>query len=189
MQKLLIVAAAVALLYFGYQQYQKRQSADSFEDQVVTVNTNSEIANVANADEANLHCIPATTIEQITNRSFGLISEVYTAQLKILNCSYESGEIVDNVKPTVMYKLQLTNDANGIWSRKQTAVKSQPSYADSSEFGDAFANINPVKEINQGTFYGRRGNKYVELNYTPVSEGQPVLFNRGNIILEKVLSN
>ncbi len=190
MKKIALLVLAVALLYFGFQSYQKKKADGQLGALAViptiTTDNNSEVSDGTNVE---LHCIPPSDINQITNLNFALSNEVYTASVKQLNCSYENVEVIDNLKPTVTYKVSLFADANGVWSRKQDALKSDPSYAVSSDYPDAFADLNPVKALNQGTFYGHKDNKYVELTYTPVTEGQTGVFMHGMQILQKVMNN
>jgi len=188
--KLIVVVLAVGMLYFGYTQYIQKRDAGTLGALAVLPNvTTDNNAEVANSTNVELHCIPAGDINTISNLNFSLQNEVYTPSVKLLNCTYQNLENVDNVKPTVTYKISLSSDANGVWARKQAALKSQPSYAESTDFSNSFANLNPVKEISQGDFYGFKKSYYVELNYSPIVEGQSVLFTHGMQIMQKVLSN
>ncbi|CAN5285189.1 hypothetical protein BH10PAT2_BH10PAT2_1480 [soil metagenome] len=190
MTKILLIVFALGLLYFGWTQYQQKKAAGELGALAVIpaigTDTNSEVSNSTNID---LHCISSDEINAITNLHYGLQNEVYTPAIKILNCSYENAELVDNIKPSISYKISFTKDSNGIWTSKQNVLRSEPSYAEASDFPNSFANLNPVHEINQGDFYGHNTSYYVELNYTPVSEGQSTLFTRGMQIMDKILGN
>ncbi len=186
MKKIIFLILVAAICFWGWQQYAKRQSAGLTGTPGIMLNTNSETDNIANVSQ---HCMSAGDVEQITGKSYVLQNEVYTAPVKQLDCVYQYGETVGNVFPTVRYKKTLTNDANGIWTRKKTSVKSSASYLDSADYPNSFTVLNPVKEIDQGTFYGKNDQAYFELTYTPVSEGENNLLDHGFKLLEKALNN
>ncbi len=191
MKKALLFIAGLAILVYGFYNYQQRHIANlatqpSPATQTTGLNDNSNTANISTVTE---HCANASDISQITNQSYSLQNEVYTAAVMLLECTYQRTEQLSNVYPTITYKLQLTNDAHGIWSRQQTKTKRTPSYKDSSDFPDAFANLNPVREIDQGSFYGFVNGKYVTLTYTPVAEGTNQLFTDGMKLVQKALVN
>lgn len=188
MKKLFLLLIAGAVVYFGYQGYRQRQASptSSSGTPAISLNTNSETSNTAAVDA---HCLTGPDMNQITLQNYSLESEVFSPAVTLLECHYQNSQSITGVNPTVSYKVQLTNDANGLWNRQQNKFKSNSSYQTSSNYPAAFAVLNPVREIDQGTFYGYATGKYVELTYTPVSEGSGPLFDHGMQMLEKVLGN
>jgi len=185
MKKTLFLIVIAGLVFMGWQQYQQRKAGNATKAAII-FNTNSEIHNTASA---TVHCIDGSEVNQITNRNYTLENEVYTPAVTLLECSYKDNSFINSVFPVVRYKVQLTANSTGIWNKNKATLQASPSYREAGEFPNAFAHLNPVREVDQGTFYGKNDAAYVELSYTPVSEGADLLFSRGMKLLEKALSN
>ncbi len=183
---MIFLILVAALCFWGWRQYVQKKSLGASPSPAVFLSTNSETSNTANVA---MHCLQGGVVDEITGKSYSLENEVYTPAVTLLECSYLDSTMISNVYPTIKYKAQLSSDANGIWNKKRTALKGSATFIENGDFPNIFADINPVREIDQGTFYGKSSNAYFELTYTPVAEGSTLLISHGMNILQKALSN
>src|SRR5258708_5329603 len=138
---------------------------------------------------APVHCLDEKKISEITAVSYHLQNEQFFADDMLLECKYEAEQTVTNITPTVTYLLRIqTAQAQGIWQAQLTADQNKPSYRRIEEDASLFADVNPVKELSQVSFYGWRNLNYVQLDYTPVQEAVGVELDKGKRVTEAILT-
>ena len=134
------------------------------------------------------HCVDEQTLSKILDKSYQLDNEQFFPEAGVLECKYDGNEQVNALTPTVDYVLHIEMpDAETTWKAQQTLISAKPSYRRIEEDHALFADVNPVKELNQVTFYGFRPQKYLELHYTPVKEAVGVQLDKGRRVAEEIL--
>ncbi len=138
--------------------------------------------------EEPLHCLDQQIVTDTLKRNYQLTSEEFFSESGVLECKYESTEQVNSLPPSMKYVLHTQQPkAQEVWQTQQAVVKAHSSYRSIEEDTSLFANVNPVKELSQVTFYGFRRQNYLEMNYTPVKEEVGVQLNKGMLISQQIL--
>jgi hypothetical protein len=135
------------------------------------------------------HCLDPQTVTDTLKKNYQLINEQYFAEGGVLTCSYESTEQIHSITPSMQYTLNTQQQkAEEMWQSQQELTLAHSSYRRIEEDLSLFADVNPVKELNQVTFYGFRNQNYLEMSYTPVKEEVGVQLNKGMLISQHILN-
>jgi len=134
------------------------------------------------------HCLDSQAISQVTGQTYQSQNEQFFPQDQLLVCTYRADQQQDNISPTLSYTLRATlSQAQALWQNQQTLDAISPAYRRIDQDPQLFANLNPVKELSQVTFYGFRNQLFLKLDYTPVKEEVGVELDKGTRLSELIL--
>lgn len=136
--------------------------------------------------EEDPHCLDTSQLQTIIGKHFELQREEYIKPVKILECSYIHTESVSGITPTISYSLKHTTTSEE-WQKQYDLLSSQANFRRIEENPNIFATVNPGIELQQGTFYSKDAQTYLELNYTPVKEPMGDILSKGVKLSEIVL--
>jgi hypothetical protein len=133
-----------------------------------------------------LTCLSDGQVSEILGQKFVLLQESYLKELDLLTCSYQSPDLVKDLTPSVKYSIRRNPDPQ-YWKDTKDQISKKSGYRTIIENSNIFAEINPVVEVNQGTFYGNSQTLFVELNFTPVKLPVGDILSRGTKATEILL--
>jgi hypothetical protein len=137
-----------------------------------------------------LSCLDESVILGITGKIYALQQENSLPEIQAVNCSYASTDSVKNETPSVEYVLRIeqnADSANKVWQTQFDTFSTKPGFRRIEEEKNLFAQINPVAEINQGSFYGFTDARYLELTYSPIQEATGPILDKGVKLAKAVL--
>ncbi len=124
------------------------------------------------------HCVSNDDISHIAGKTYELIRETQLPEINALECQYEADDQVRNVTPSLYYFYKLTSDQQD-WQDAQKMILAKPSYRRIEGKDYMMADVNPVVEISQTTFYAHPDNIYIELTYSPIDEEVGIMLDKG----------
>jgi hypothetical protein len=134
-----------------------------------------------------LSCLGEDKLSEVLGQKFILRNEEYLPEIQLLSCSYESDQQIKNLSPSVKYALQRSANSEQ-WQEAKDLVSKKAGYRTIVENPNIFAEINPVFEVNQGTFYGHSDKFYLEFSFTPIKLATGDILSRGVKASETLLA-
>ncbi len=131
-------------------------------------------------------CVDDTDISQVTGKTYDLQRQTTTPELSLTECTYKTAELAKGINRSVHYLIYNVHDTS-FWDAKKNYLINQPGFRRIEGKDDYFAQINPVLEVSQGSFFGKTNDKYIELYYTPVDEQVGVMLDKGVKLLDSIL--
>jgi len=157
---------------------------------LISPNTASAAASPNITPAAQPHCLDEQQLTQILGSNYQLQNESFFAESQLLECRYSADQTINNLSPTLSYLLRVNNsEAENLWKTQQTNDQSRSDYRRIEDDQNLFADLNPVKEISQVTFYGFRPQTFLEVDYTPVKTEVGVELNQGEKVTQNILNN
>lgn len=136
---------------------------------------------------ADHHCVDENEISSITGKDYALVRETQLVETDTIECQYEVSDQIRGVNPSVHYVYKIVTDQKN-WEASHDEISKKPSNRRIEGKDYLIADVNPVFEIAQATFYGHTADKvYVELTYTPVDSEVGVVLDKGVQLIDKVL--
>jgi hypothetical protein len=133
-------------------------------------------------------CLGENMLSETLGKNYVLQNEQFFPEAKIVECKYDADEQINGIFPTVDYILYTQNPAaEQLWQTQQATTAAKPSYRRIEEDQKLFADVNPVKELSQTTFYGFRPERYLELHYTPVQAEVGKQLAKGSKLATQIL--
>jgi len=137
---------------------------------------------------ATTHCLGDQAISQVLGKTYHLQSEQFFPEALLLECKYQAEEPIKMIMPELSYLLKVSNpEAEHLWQAQQAEDNSSSAYRRIEEDPALFANVNPVKELSQVTFYGFANQSYLQLDYTPVREEVGEQLRKGTQLAKSIL--
>jgi len=131
------------------------------------------------------HCLDASEVNTLTHGTFTLTREEYVTEIEMIECQYDTPSQVNNLSPSLHYTYRVTSSSS-IWDTTQTLVQKKPSNRRIEGKAYLIADLNPVVELAQVTFYGYKNTSYIEVTYTPVEAQSGDILRVGEQIAEKI---
>lgn len=136
----------------------------------------------------SLSCLDEQAVTTIVGSNYQLQSQQFFPDALILECKYQADQQINTIYPTLSYLLRTRiSDAQTLWQTQQATDASSSAYRRIEEDPSLFADVNPVKELSQVTFYGFNKQSYLQLDYTPVKEEIGIQLRKGTQLSQQVL--
>ena len=131
------------------------------------------------------HCLDASELNTLTHETFTLTRENFVTEIEMIECQYDTSSLIKSIAPSLHYTYRITPSAS-IWDTTQTLVQKKPSNRRIEGKAYLIADLNPVVELAQVTFYGYKNTSYIEVTYTPVEAQSGDILRVGEQIAEKI---
>ena len=183
-KKIIVVLSIIVLIIWGLVFLTREKSSSSSLRRTLP----SPLNKIATTPEIiQHHCLNESEVSNLISKTYTLVRESALEDRNVLQCEYQASEVVNNVLPSLSYTYVVTDDQHQ-WesTRDEIARKSSVRRIENKEY--LLADVNPVKEIAQVTFYGTAPETYLELTYTPVEGKDGDLLSAGEKLMDKVLA-
>jgi hypothetical protein len=131
-------------------------------------------------------CLAEDQVQQITGKNLTLVRDSFIEDDKVLECSYQSVDLVKDTSPQLHYLLSFVNK-DSLWQQHFSQLEKKSSFRTINERPNYFVVFNPVVEINMADFYGKSEHRYIELTYSPIQEDTGSMINKGTQLLDLLL--
>jgi hypothetical protein len=132
-------------------------------------------------------CLEASRFDSLTNKTWQNVRATPVIELQKLECSYTASETVRDILPRIQYTIEL-RVSDEEWQKRKASVSQTNSFRRIEENQNIVAQLNPVLELNQATFYAYKDGTYLELTYTPVQLQPGELLKQGVTLSNLVLN-
>jgi hypothetical protein len=138
------------------------------------------------SDQELLKCLSPEKVQELVEQKLELVYEEWVPATRLRWCRYLDVESQDLAPTQLEYKLS-DIDAEKSFQAHQDAVQNVPTVHQLSDFGNAFALVNPVKELHQVQFFVREDPKYLEMTFSPANLNESQMMEKGAKVIKTVL--